>query len=300
MATQTERLAGTEYLVETDWLEAHLDDDDLRIYDCGVMVLANPDPAQASRFPFVFDPARTAFEQAHIPRAGFIDVPGELSDQSSDLPLTLPSEKQFCEAMGRYGIDKNSRVVLYGTTEPNWPARVWWMLRAFGFDNALILNGGWGKWTSEERAVSNIACNYPAGRFIANHRPETFVNKEAVLSAIEDERVRVISGLPAPMYQGTSDFTFGRKGRIAGSVNVPFSSLHDPVSGCYLAADQLQNIFNEVDVGQAESIINYCGSGIAASNNAFALTLLGYSNVSVYDGSMFEWGNNTSLPMEKD
>ena len=47
-----------------------------------------------------------------------------------------------------------------------------------------------------------------------------------------------------------------------------------------------------------EQVITYCGGGIASSNSAFALTLLGYDNVAVYDGSMFEWGNDESLPME--
>ena len=49
-----------------------------------------------------------------------------------------------------------------------------------------------------------------------------------------------------------------------------------------------------------QRVITYCGGGIAASNDAFALSLLGYENVAVYDASMSEWAADASLPLEVD
>jgi thiosulfate/3-mercaptopyruvate sulfurtransferase len=40
------------------------------------------------------------------------------------------------------------------------------------------------------------------------------------------------------------------------------------------------------------------GGGIAASSDAFVLTLLGVTNVTVYDGSLLEWAADPTLPME--
>ena len=287
-----------EYLVETDWLEQQLDAPDLRVFDCTVNVVPNPDPVQRQQFPFAYQSGRANYDQAHIPGAGFVDIPGELSDMSSPLPLMLPSKEQFTQVMSDYGVGDNTRVVLYSTTEPNWAARVWWMLRAFGFDNATILNGGWSKWKMEARPVSNEACKYAPTQFNARPRPNAFVGKDEVLAAINDDDVRIINALPSPMYTGASDVAFGRKGRIAGSVNVPFVSLHDPDTGSYLPANQLREKFDTVNTNKARKIITYCGGGIASANNAFMLTLLGYNNVAVYDGSMLEWGNDPSLPME--
>jgi len=289
-----------KYLVETDWLEQHLDNADLRVFDCTVNVMPNPDPVLGPQFPFVYQSGRTHFDQAHIPHAGFIDIPGKLSDASSGYPLMLPSEEQFVEVMCNYGIGDDTRVVLYSSTEPNWAARVWWMLRAFGFDNAVILNGGWAKWIEEGRPVSNQACAYAPGQFTSRSRPDAFVGKNEVLDAISDEGVCIINALPSPIHTGSSDVIFGRKGRIAGSVNVPFGSMHDVGTGGYLPADHLRKIFDEVQVNDAERLITYCGGGIASSNTAFTLTLLGYENVAVYDGSMLEWGNDASLPMVTD
>jgi len=121
-----------------------------------------------------------------------------------------------------------------------------------------------------------------------------------VINSLENGDVRIINALPSEIYNGSSKIVFGRKGRIRGSVNVPFVSLHDSNTGSYLPVDQLRKIFNEVGIANAKKTITYCGGGIAASNDAFALALLGYENVSVYDGSMLEWGNDVSLPMEMD
>lgn len=290
--------ASMQHLVETDWLEQHLGDNTLRIFDCGVTTLPNPDPVQATRQPLVFEAARTRYEEAHIPGAAFIDVPGQLSDTASGMPLTRPSAQRFAETMGRYGIDANTHVVLYSSTEPHWAARVWWMLRAYGFDQAGILNGGRARWLAEGRAVSSAPATYPATTFTARTRPGAFVDKHAVLAAIGDNATRTISALPAAIHSGESDVVFGRKGHIPGSRNIPFMSLHDPDTGKYLAPEQLRERFDSVQANEAERIITYCGGGIAASNNAFALSLLGYDNVHVYDGSMLEWGNDASLPME--
>jgi thiosulfate/3-mercaptopyruvate sulfurtransferase len=48
----------------------------------------------------------------------------------------------------------------------------------------------------------------------------------------------------------------------------------------------------------AGRVITYCGGGIAASSDAFVLTLLGHDRVSVYDASLSEWATDPSLPME--
>jgi len=287
-----------EYLAETHWLERNLDTKDLLIFDCTVYVTQNTDPEHRNKSPFIFQSGRNNYEQAHIPGAGFIDILNDLSDTASEIPLMLCNKDKIIEAMNSYGISNDSYVVLYSTSETNWAARAWWIMRSVGFNNIAILNGGWKKWASEGHPISNQICSYEPGNYVSKTITDAFVDKDEVLGFIDDNQTRIISALPTPIHKGESDICFGRKGRITGSVNVPFMDLHDPTTGCYLQADQLQSKFDDVDVGAAERVITYCGGGIAASNSAFALALLGYDNVSVYDGSMLEWGNDSSLPME--
>src|SRR5262249_2869629 len=70
------------------------------------------------------------------------------------LAVCLPRPAQFAAAMSRYGVGEGVRVVLYDRFVNMWAARVWWMLRVFGFDGAAVLNGGWKKWTREGRPVA--------------------------------------------------------------------------------------------------------------------------------------------------
>lgn len=273
-----------------------LGDPNLRVFDCTVIATLNPD--QDAKFPFVFESGVSQFNEGHIPGAGHLDLLGELSDKSSELLFPLPPEQQFASAMSKAGVSEGTRVVLYGTAEPIWAARVWWMLRAFGFDNVAVLNGGWAKWCAESRSISKDSSTYAPGQFAAQTRPQCFVGKDEVLTAIGKDGICTINALPPMMFTGEGGPVFGRKGHIPGSTNVPFMSLHDPDTGAYLPAAQLREKFDAVGTDDADSIITYCGSGIAASNDAFVLTLLGYKNVTVYDASLAEWGYDESLPMK--
>lgn len=165
-------------------------------------------------------------------------------------------------------------------------------------DHAAVLNGGWYKWIKEGRTTSNKACTYSQTQFTSHHRSGAFIDKEHVLAAIDDGSSCLINALPLQTYSGSSDIGFGRKVRIPGSVNVSYTSLHDPITGSLLPIEQLQKKFDEVETGNTKCSINYCDGGIASANNALALTLLVYENVTVYDGSLLEWDNNRSFPME--
>lgn len=287
-------------LIETDWLEQNLEIPDLLVFDCAVIAGPNPDIELRKTFPFSFESGQSNYDAGHIPGASFIDIVRDLCDTHSPFPLMVPPIQQFVEEMSGYGIGHDSFVVLYSSTEPMWAARVWWMLRAFGFDNAVILDGGWAKWVREERPVSKEACAYTPRKFFAYPRSDIFASKEDVLRAIKDESTSVINALPAVIHKGSGGPSFGRTGRIVGSVNMPSDRLHDPDTGTYLSFDKLRKNFNPLGVDKAERIVTYCGGGVASSNIAFALTLLGYENIAVYDASMFEWGNDPSLPMEMD
>jgi thiosulfate/3-mercaptopyruvate sulfurtransferase len=212
--------------------------------------------------------------------------------------MMMPPAAQFADAMERYGVGDDSRVVLYDAGANTWAARVWWMLRAFGFRRAAILNGGLKKWTLEKRPLAAGADAAPArGKFTARAQPALIADWKEVLAALDDPGVRLVNALSADEHAGKVT-RVARPGHIPGSGNVPAGSLIDPVTNTYRSADELRAMFERAGLLGPQRVIAYCGGGIAACGDAFALTLLGVKDVAVYDGSLVDWSARPELPME--
>ena len=281
-----------EFLAETDWLADHLNDSDLRVLDC--TAFNRPDGSGGIRA----ESGRESWVMEHIPGSGHADLVNDLSDNDAHFRYMLPQVPQLAQAFSSYGVGAGTRVVLYDSTTGSWATRIWWMLRAFGFDDAYILNGGLHKWKLEGRPVNSDPSTYPPAIFLAKRRAGLMANKDEVLAALDNGSTCVLNALSGEQHLGSGGANYGRAGRIANSVNVPAADLTDPVTHAYLPAERLAERFAQVGADRAERVITYCGGGIAASNDAFILTLLGYENVAVYDASMSEWAADPSLPMQ--
>ena len=152
-------------LVSTAWLDSHLGQPDLRVLDC--TVLLKPQPAGG----YGVESGRAAWERSHLPDSAFADLVVDLSDPHSPLRFTLPTPERFAQAMGALGVGDGNRVVLYDSRLNMWAARVWWMLRAFGFDAASVLDGGWRAWTTDGRPTSTEAPDWPPATFTPTPDP---------------------------------------------------------------------------------------------------------------------------------
>jgi thiosulfate/3-mercaptopyruvate sulfurtransferase len=279
-------------LVETDWLGNVLDDADLRVIDCSVVMQTLADGS------YTFVGAKDDWLAGHIPGSVFVDVLTELKDHDNPLPNMLPRVEAFASRMATLGIGDGTRVVLYDRSNHAWAARVWWMLRVYGFDDASVLNGGWRKWTAEGRERSQIQTHYPAAEFKPRFRPGLVADKTHVHASISDPQTLIVNALSPEEYRGEAPTRFPRAGRIAGSVNVYCQTLVDPSTGAYLPPDALRSHFDAAGALDAERTITYCGGGIAACSDALALAAVGAKNVAVYDGSLAEWTADPALPME--
>ena len=276
-------------LVSAAWLEQHIDDPDLVVLDCTVLI--EPDGSGGLRSVN----GRANYESGHIPTAGFADLLGDLSDGESPFDFAMPSPQQFAAAMERLGVGDDSRVVLYDANGSVWAARVWWMLRWIGFDRAALLDGGLDAWKAEGHALSTETAGRPAGQLTVNLRPELIADRDEVLASIDDGSVTLIDVLPPAHYRGETTM-YERPGHIPGAVNMPVFSAFDE-TGRYRSLDELATVFGGERDGRA---ITYCGGGIAASSNAVVMTRLGFTDVAVYAASLQEWTADPENPMQID
>ena len=284
--------AHPEYLVDTDWLARHLADPNVIVLDCATHLI--PDPKTT----YQVKPAREDFEQGHIPGAQFVDMLRDVSDTSQRLRFMRQSPEDFASAMRRFGMNSTTRVVTYSTANVWWATRLWWLLHEFGHDNAAVLNGGWQKWRQEGRAVeTGPARPRPPGDYIVREVRNLMVGKDEVQRAIGDGAICTINALMPQQHTGSGGNSYGRPGRIKGSVNLPAAHLLDPETNEFLPPDELRRRFDAVG-SMDRRVINYCGGGIAASADALALVMLGHKDVKLYDASLSEWASDPTLPME--
>jgi thiosulfate/3-mercaptopyruvate sulfurtransferase len=282
-------------LISTSELEAMLGDPSLRIFDCTTTTV--PPPA-GSDVPYIAVPGREAFEEAHITGADFLDIQGEFSDQTTQLRFMMAPVSQMEAAFGRHGVGPGTRVVLYSSGSMMMSTRFWWMLRALGFD-AAVLDGGFDKWRAEGRPVkSGKPQGYPAATFRAAPRSGMFVDRNVVLGELNRPGTVIVNALNDELHKGAGPSRYGRPGRIPGSVQVSAATLVDPATKGFTTLADARQKFAAKGVTRDKHIICYCGGGISATIDLFLLHQLGYDDITLYDASMGEWARDASLPIE--
>jgi thiosulfate/3-mercaptopyruvate sulfurtransferase len=285
-------------LISTDDLAARLAQPGLRVYDC-TTYLEPPDPG--SDDPYKAVSGRQTFLAGHIPGADFLDLQGELSATDTRLRFMMPSADHLARAFGRHGLGDGTRVVLYSIGSMMWATRVWWMLRALGFDAAAVLDGGFDRWQAEGRPVeTGEPRGYPPATFTPRPRSGRFVDKTAVRAAIGDPRAVTVNALGLQFHRGLEPSRYGRPGRVPGSVNVPAASLVDSETKRFVSPADALARFAAAGVTKDRHVIAYCGGGISATIDLFLLHQLGFDDLTLYDGSMGEWAKDPSLPIETD
>ena len=287
-----------EFLVSTEWLAEHVEDDDVCVFETTVFL--RPQDGGGYRV----ESGRAEYESGHIPGAAFLDLQADFSDNDHRLRFMMPSAGAFAAAAGRHGISESSTLVLYDRSGSAWAARLWWMFRSMGCEGAAVLDGGWRRWTAEGRSVSTGEAAYAPTTFTPTADPARFADLAEVRAFVESGGGGgscLVNALGREQHSGADGGrAYGRAGHIPRATNVPAMELTDPQTGLYRPAEELAPLFEEAGAHRTQRVVTYCGGGIAASNDAFVLSLLGYEDVAVYDASMSEYAADPSLPLEFD
>lgn len=277
-------------LVSTQWLADHLGADGLLVVDATVASHVLPD----GRVGYLSGHEQYLLE-GHVPGAVFADLIDDFSDPQGAYPFTRPDAERFAAAAGALGVGPTTSVVVYDRAVGQWASRLWWLLRAFGFDRVALLDGGITKWAAEQRELALGHVTPTPAVFRAAPRGELWAEKADVEAVVRGERAAaLVCSTPPKEFTGESA-PRARAGHIPGSSSVPAAFLVDRERNTVLDAERLRERFAPA-LG-APSIITYCGGGIAAAASAFALTLLGERSVAVYDGSLNEWAADPAAPL---
>jgi thiosulfate/3-mercaptopyruvate sulfurtransferase len=229
-----------------------------------------------------------------IPNARLFDIKNKFSNVSAPFPSTFPSKEQFQQSARELGVNNDSAIVVYDDKGIYSSARVWWLFKAFGYENVAILNGGFPEWKKAGFAIELMKLyTVKSGDFVANYKPELMMFFEDVVKASRGKSHAIIDARSESRFKSLAPETREglRMGTIPNSVNLPFEDLL--IDGILKSKLEIEVIFNQV-ISEEKDIIFSCGSGITACILALGAQISGYKNISVYDGSWTEWGSLVS------
>lgn len=278
-----------KFFVDVDWLNDHLNDENLVILDM---------PYGMNEFIKDVDSEKREFKNEHIPNAIHIDK-DELQNKATELNLFDANQLKY--TFLNKGIDSSSNVVVYSDGIIA-SARVALALYWLGVDNVMLLLGGINKWKEKGYPVTNkvtevipkesFGCAVPKRPEIILSTPEDVVkqqedNKNFVLANIRswDEFIGTKSGYP--YIEGTGA-PYGSVYARATTDRVNVEYVLDE-EGNFANFDELLEEWSRWGITEDKDVAFFCGAGWRAATVFFVLKDLGWENVSVYDGGWYQW-----------
>jgi thiosulfate/3-mercaptopyruvate sulfurtransferase len=235
------------------------------------------------------------YDAGHIPGATYLDVDDDLAAPPGlGGRHPLPDPHQFVAAVRRAGISRDSRVVAYDDGPGTAAARLWWLLRDYGHDDVLVLDGGLAAWTVAGRPLSKQPVHPVPGDWDGSPGRLPVVEADEVLGVAHSGIL--IDVRAAPRYRGELEPIDPVAGHVPGAVNAPLTENTDEI-GRFLPDDVLRARFESLGVGNGAPVAAYCGSGVTATQTLLALRLAGFDDAALYPGSWSGWITDPSHPV---
>jgi thiosulfate/3-mercaptopyruvate sulfurtransferase len=248
-------------------------------------------------------PGREEYEQAHVPGARFVDLEADLAAPAgSGGRHPLPSVTDFRAAMRRLGVRASVPVVVYDAGDSMSAARCWWLLCYFGHPRVALLDGGLAAWTEAGHELEAGPADPPARSSDFEPSPGHLRLLDADGAAAMARSGVLLDARAGERYRGEVEPIDRVAGHIPGAVSAPTKE-NLQAGGRWRSPDELRRRFAALGVeagaggaGGSGGAGAYCGSGVTAAHEVFALRLAGIDGA-LYVGSWSEWSGDPRRPV---
>ncbi|PHN61633.1 3-mercaptopyruvate sulfurtransferase [Pseudomonas sp. ICMP 8385] len=242
------------------------------------------------------DYGRCSYAEGHIEGAQYADLERHLSGpviKGVTGRHPLPAAQVLVRQLQAWGIHADSEIVLYDDGPGAFAARAWWLLAWLGKrDGVSILDGGLKAWHSAGFPLSLDAPGNEPGTFTGTADYDLLLDAEHLQKRLGQPGLTLIDARALPRFRGEVEPIDPIAGHIPGAQCAAFSE-NLGSDGRFLPVSQLKQRFAEKLQGRSpQELVAYCGSGVTACHNLFALSLAGYPLGKLYAGSWSEWIND--------
>ncbi|WP_322787664.1 sulfurtransferase [Aneurinibacillus thermoaerophilus] len=264
-----------DMVVSVSWLAEHLHDEKLAVVDCR-FVLGQPEKG------------RDGYKTEHIPGAIYFDLEQDLSAPKAvhGGRHPWPDADVFATKLGQVGIDNDTAIVLYDEQQGVMAARAYWVLRYVGHEKLALLNGGFPAWKAAGYPVTAEMPKRSSATYVPRVRKDLLRNVDDVRRHVKGGQALLVDSRAHNRYTGEVETIDPVGGHIPGAVNYEWQCVVDE-TGKWKDEKVLREHFSELP--RDREVIVYCGSGVTACANLFALERLGYENAKLYAGSWSDW-----------
>jgi thiosulfate/3-mercaptopyruvate sulfurtransferase len=269
--------ARPELLVDTAWVAAHATDATVRIVDL----------------------RPRGYEDGHIPGAVWLD--NNWIRNAKAAPTFLPTPSEFEALMAKLGVGPGTRVIAYDERGGIYAARLWWILNYYGHEHVALLDGGWTKWTAEQRTTSkDQPPAVAAAPFTVKSRRVGHATAQDVVAAMSRPGVKIVDARTQDEIDGKDLRGIRRGGFIESSVPVYWEDTLDRPLLTFKPAAEIARLYRERGILSSDEVITYCQIGMRASHDLFTLALIGHDLAKLrnYYGAWEEWGNRDDTPIK--
>lgn len=250
-------------------------------------------PDSADKFQIVDARSREKYKAGHIPGAVWVN-----HEEWSRAFASTQDPSAWKRRLDALGIGAGRPVVIYDDKRSNDAARIWWILRYWGVNDARLLNGGWQAWQAAGGPVSTEPAKPQASTIALSAQPDRLATKGQLLDELPQKTWQIVDARSKDEFCGKLEMA-KRSGAIPGAVHLEWSDLIDSKTQRFKSAAELARIFKEAGVDLSKPTVTHCQSGGRSSVMAFAMELMGARSVRNYYRSWAEWGNADDTPIVK-
>lgn len=265
-------------IVSTDWLLQHINTPNLIVLNASIAKVTD---------------ASDVAKQLCIPNSQFFDIKKKFSDVNARFPNTVPSASQFTKEAKALGINKDSAIVVYDDKGMYSSARAWWLFKAFGHQNVVVLDGGLPQWLEEDKPkTTSYVFQDKHGDFESNYNPSYFKFFKDIDGLINEDACLILDARSQDRFEGLVDEPREglRSGHIPSSKSLSYTRLFD--GNLLKSKSEISEIFRNL-IDSQEHLVFTCGTGVTACILALCAEYVDHKSISVYDGSWTEYGSLT-------